>query len=159
MGSVKKTLNNGRDRKATGGFSQVTTEMQRSAAFRSLSNSGIRLLLWCLWKNFAAATSRDSNTGNPKFRMTNAEARSELGMGSAMFSRAKDELASKGFLVWARRGGLKGSNGVASEFSLSGDWKKWIPPAKPKRKPPKKTAKAISVDCSSDTTEKTIAYG
>lgn len=155
----KKTLNNGRDRKPPGGFTQITIEMQRSEAFRSLSPAGIRLLLWCLWKNYAAAINRDSNTGTPRFRLTNAEALSELGMGSATFTRAKNELAAKGFLVWARRGGLKGSNGVASEYSLSGDWKTWTHPDRPKRGLPQKTVGAISFVCSSDTTEKTIAYG
>ena len=139
--SRKHLLKNVRDLKAHEGFSRITTEMQRSAAFRSLSPAGIRLLLWCIWKNFSAATSRDGNTGNPRFRITNAEALSELSMGSATFSRAKDDLASKGFLVWAKRGGLMGSNGVASEYSLSGCWKQWAPPDKPKRRPPLKSAR------------------
>jgi hypothetical protein len=104
----------------------VPDAMQKSEAFQSLSAPAIRLLLRCLFKNYGAATNRSrGTTGKPTFRLTNAEAKEHLRMSSDKFSRAKDELARKGFLEWFVRGGMRGCNGVASEFMLSGEWKGW----------------------------------
>ena len=105
-----------------GGFSRVSTEMQKSEAFQSLSGKALRVLLYALFLNYNSATQ---GAGQPVFKFTNAMARDILGMHQATFSRAKDELGEKGFIKWERRGGLKGVNGVPSEFSLSGDWKRW----------------------------------
>lgn len=64
----------------------------------------------------------------PSFKCTNAEAKSELGIGAQTFTNAKAELERKGFLTFIVRGGLKGCNGVASRFALSNEWKQWIAP-------------------------------
>lgn len=142
----RKPLRNGRDQKATEGFSRITTAMQKSAAFRSLSASALRLLLWATWKQYNATDNRSrGETGNPRFKITNAEAAKELGMGSATFSRAKDELAEKGFLVWAKRGGLQGCNGVASEYMLASEWKEWTPFLQTKRAPPRRSRARATV--------------
>jgi hypothetical protein len=135
-----ETLKNGRDRLKIGeGFSRITTDMQRSEAFQSLSASAVRVLLWSLWLNYNTATTRsEGKTEKPRFKFTNAEASEKLSMGSAKFSRAKEELSEKGFLSWVKRGGLKGCNGVCSEYMLSGDWKTWKPTTKNKRAPPRK---------------------
>jgi hypothetical protein len=109
-------------------FSRITNSMQESEAFRSLSAPAIRVLLRCLFKNYGAATNRsDGATGRPVFKLTNSEARDHLGMNADTFSRAKNELARKGFLEWVVRGGLRGCNGHASQFALSGAWKHWTP--------------------------------
>ncbi len=123
----KKILPNGRDKGKKGALSQIKTEMQKSAAFKSLTASAIRVLLYSLFLNYYAATR---STGRPVFKFTNKTAREALGMNQQTFSRAKQELADKGFLEWVKRGGLKGCNGIASEFALSGDWKEWQPPMK-----------------------------
>jgi len=117
----------GRNKKQVGGFSRVAIEMQNSPAFQSLSSSALRVFLWALILNFKKATSAGAS-GKPKFKFTNAEAKSKLGMNSTTFSRSKEELNKKGFMEWAKRGGLKGCNGVASLYSLSGDWTDWSPP-------------------------------
>jgi len=135
-----KVGSNGRGQRSPGAFSRVTTDMQRSAAFLSLSAPAIRLLLWALWKQYHAATNRTGEIGNPRFRITNAEAAKELNMGSSTFSRAKEDLAEKGFLAWAVRGGLKGCNGVASEFTLVNEWREWQPQTQQKRPPPRRKA-------------------
>lgn len=135
----RKPFKNGRDLRAPEGFSRITTDMQESAAFRSLSASAMRVLLWATWKQYNAATNRGKGeAGNPRFKITNTEAANKLDMGSATFSRAKDELAEKGFLTWAKRGGLQGCNGVASEFTLASGWKDWTPPPKTRRPPPRR---------------------
>ena len=105
-----------------GSFSRVSTDMQSSEAFRSLSAKALRVLLHALFLNYNAASTA---TGHPIFKFTNATAKEKLGMHQATFSRAKQELADAGFIRWERRGGLKGANGVPSEFALSGDWKRW----------------------------------
>lgn len=116
-----------------GGFSRVTTDMQTSAAFKSLTASALRVLLWCIWKNYKSATASRLPHGPPTFKLTNREARSELDLTAETFSRAKKELEQKGFLEWVTHGGLLGCNGVASEYRLSGRWKQWEPPPKKKR--------------------------
>lgn len=114
-----------------GGFSRVTTEMQLSPAYLSLTASAHRLLVWCLFLNYSKATQqRKIDASKPNFRLTNAEARSKLGLNQTTFTRAKNELEEKGFLVWVVRGGLKGVNGVASVFALSNDWRRWEPAKK-----------------------------
>ena len=140
-----KPLKNGRSI-CGDGFSRVSTEMQNSAAFRSLSKSALRVLIWGIWKQYNAATNRGKgDSGNPRFRLTNAEAKTKLGMGSSTFSNAKAELIEKGFWTCPRRGGLKGCNGVASEFELSSDWRQWQQPISKKRAPPlRKKAAAVN---------------
>jgi len=109
-------------------FSRVPNAMQESPAFHSLKAPAIRVLLWCLFKNYNSITNRSrGETGKPTFKLTNREAMEKLGMNADKFSRAKNELESKGFIDWVIRGGLKGSNGVASQFALSGRWKEWTP--------------------------------
>ncbi|GLI37755.1 hypothetical protein GHYDROH2_12560 [Geobacter hydrogenophilus] len=66
----------------------------------------------------------------PSFKCTNAEAKSELEMGAQTFTNAKAELERKGFITIIKRGGLKGCNGVASQFAMSGEWKQWTPPTR-----------------------------
>lgn len=143
MVTKRKSLKNGRDLKVGEGFSRITTEMQKSPAFRSLTTSALRVLLWGLWKHYNAATNRcKGDAGGPRFRLTNAEALEKLEMGSATFSRAKAELIEKGFWAYAKRGGLKGCNGIASEFELSGDWKRWQRPERATRAPPPRKRRA-----------------
>jgi hypothetical protein len=125
----KKTDATGRDKKPWRKFSQVDYDMQKSAAFKSLSASAIRVLLWALVENYQAVT-REGATGKPQFKLTNLDAQKEYGLNSATFSRAKNELHEKGFLEWAMRGGLKGVNGVCSTYRLSGKWKDWTSPPK-----------------------------
>lgn len=124
-----KVLSNGRNKYPKGGLSQISTEMQESFAFQSLTASAIRVLLYAIFFNFCAV-SKTKATGNPVFKFTCTTAEKKLEMNRQTFSRAKNELDAKGFLIWVKRGGLKGCNGEASEFSLSGNWKKWIPPEK-----------------------------
>lgn len=115
-------------RKMGEAFSLITNEMQESKAFQSLTASAIRVLLRCLYRNYNSVTNRSrGETGKPVFKFTNREALEKLGMSADKFSRAKDELEKKGFIEWVVRGGLKGSNGVASQFALSGRWKEWKP--------------------------------
>lgn len=105
-----------------GGFSRVTTDMQQSEAFRSLSAKALRVLLYALYLNYNSASK---TTGHPVFKFTNAMAKDVLGMHPSTFTKAKQELGETGFIRWERRGGLKGVNGVPSEFTLSGDWRRW----------------------------------
>lgn len=125
--ATKKLLRNGRNKGERGAMSQVKIEMQESAAFRSLAGSSLRVLLYSIFLNYFAASRC---TGKPVFKFTNKTAKEKLNMNQQTFSRAKQELAEKGFIKWVRRGGLKGCNGIASEFALSGDWKSWKPPTK-----------------------------
>ena len=115
--ATAKLHRNGRDKKAAGGLSQIKTDMQKSAAFKSLTASAIRVLLYGFFLSYYAATR---STGRPVFKFTNKTARETLGMNQQTFTRAKQELADKGFLEGVKRGGLKGCNGIASEFALSG---------------------------------------
>jgi hypothetical protein len=133
----------GRSAKKVGGFSPVPTDMQKSPAFHSLTGSAVRVLLWCIFKNYKSATASDTESTRPTFKLTNREAKQELGMHAQTFSRAKKELADKGFIKWVKHGGLKGCNGVASEFCLSGGYKTWVEPPKQKRIPPKGYGKNI----------------
>ena len=111
------------------GHAQIYAEMMKSPAFKSLSAGALRVLLWCVFLNFKAASKRVKGaTGRPVFTFTNADALTALGMPPPTFSRAKSELAEKGFLRWHLRGGLKGVNGVPSEYALSGAWKEWTAP-------------------------------
>jgi hypothetical protein len=123
----ERLLTNGRNKGKKGALSQIKTDMQKSAAFKSLTASAIRVLLYGIFLNYYAASR---STGRPVFKFTNKTAREALGMNQQTFSRAKQELADKGFLEWVKRGGLKGCNGIASEFALSGDWKEWQRPMK-----------------------------
>lgn len=113
-------------------FSMVMMDMQNSPAFWSLAPSSIRLLIYLQWKNsFTVATRDDREAGmRPAFKCTNAEAKAELGMGAQTFTNAKAELERKGFITVIKRGGLKGCNGVASRFALSGEWKQWTSPTR-----------------------------
>lgn len=121
MGS-SKLYKNGRDKGKKGALSQIKVEMQESEAFQSLSASAIRVLLYAIFLNYFAASRTN---GRPVFKFTNKTAKEKLGMSSQTYSRAKQELADKGFWEWVRRGGMKGCNGVASEFALTGNWKTW----------------------------------
>ena len=118
--SSKRLLPNGRDKKRKGALSQITIEMQESAAFKSLPASSIRVLLYAIFLNYKAATH---DTGKPVFKFTNRTAKEKLGMNQQTFTRAKQDLSNKGFWKWVKRGGLKGCNGTASEFTLLSDWK------------------------------------
>jgi len=117
----------GRSTGAVGSFSRVDLDMQKSAAFQSLTASALRILIWALFRNYNANKADGSR---PKFTMTNADAKRHCCMNPSTFTRAKEELSEKGFLEWAQRGGLKGVNGVCSTYMLSGEWKKWAPPPK-----------------------------
>lgn len=137
-----KTLKNGRSSHKSEAFSRATIEMQQSPAFQSLAASSLRVLLWAIYKNYRSASAgNEGSLGRPKFKLTNSEARRELGMNQTTYTRAKNELFQKGFIVWVSRGGLKGANGIASEFALSGDYKNWIRPPKKTNNPfkPRKT--------------------
>lgn len=123
----------GRSKKPVGGFSRITTDMQRTVAFQSLTGSALRVLMWACFRNFNAATNTTASE-KPKFKFTNAEAKSKLGMNSSTFSRAKNELNEKGFIDWAKRGGLKGVNGAPSLYCLSGKYKDWTPAPKTENK-------------------------
>lgn len=123
--SKTKTLQNGRSSSGRG-FASVPIEMVESPAFLSLRGGAIRVLLCCLFKNYKATTSRHkADQGKPSFKFTYAEAKTVLGMSPKTFDKAKDEVLQKGFIECRRRGGLKGVNGVASEYCLSGKWKEW----------------------------------
>jgi hypothetical protein len=119
----------GRSTGNVGGFSRVSTDIQKSPAFQSLTASAMRVLLWAINKNYQTGTKSDT-VGKPIFKLTNAEAKNDYGLNSTTFTNAKNHLEEKGFLEWVTRGGLKGSNGVCSTFCLSGEWKKWTPPPK-----------------------------
>lgn len=119
----------GRSTKKVGAFSRIDAEMQKAPAYRSLTASALRVFSWAMILNFKTATAAGAS-GKPKFKFTNAEAKSKLDMNSTTFSRAKEELNEKGFMKWVERGGLKGCNGVPSLYSLSSEWKDWVPPPK-----------------------------
>ena len=128
-------MGRGRNRKRAispkGGFSRVDLDMQGSPAYRSLTATGLRLLIFCQFLNYNTATSRpDVDTSKPTFQLTNKTALARLGLSAPTFTRAKNELAEKGFLKWEKRGGLGGDNGIASEYSLSNEWRHWEPPRK-----------------------------
>ncbi len=141
-----KLLKNGRTAYRAGGFSRIPTDMQQSLAYRSLTASALKVLIWSLFKAYKAG-SLEKTSCSPTFKFTNAEAKDVLGMNQTTFSRAKQELANKGFLDWVTRGGLKGVNGVASEFSLSGRWKTFdstlLPVREKKALPPGKNLKSV----------------
>ena len=124
-----KLLRNGRDKGKKGAMSQITTEMQESVAFATLNASSIRVLLFAIFLNYYAASR---STGRPVFKFTNKTAKERLGMNQQTFTRAKKELAEKGFWKWVKRGGMKGCNGTASEFTLLSEWKTWEPIKKQK---------------------------
>lgn len=126
---------NGRSVSKGPGFSRVPVEMQGTLAFQNLTASALRVLLYCLRLSYGAATDPKrpkGSTERPTFPFTNQMARDILDMSPQTFSRAKKELAEKGFIEWAVRGGLRGCNGVASRFSLSSRYRDWTPPAKPR---------------------------
>lgn len=136
MAKKIKSLPNGRSVSKGPGFSRVPVEMQEASAFQSLTASALRVLLYCLRLSYGAATDPKrpkGSTAKPTFALTNKMARDILGMSPQTFSRAKKELAEKGFIEWAVRGGLQGCNGVASRFSLSSRYMDWTPPAKPRK--------------------------
>ena len=127
--AYKKLHPNGRDKGKKGSMSQITTEMQESVAFATLNASSIRVLLFAIFLNYYAATR---STGRPVFKFTNKTAKERLYMNQQTFTRAKQELADKGFWKWVKRGGLGWENGIASEFTLLGEWKAWTPTPKQK---------------------------
>ena len=127
--AYKKLHPNGRDKGKKGAMSQITTEMQESVAFATLNASSIRVLLFAIFLNYYAASR---STGRPVFKFTNKTAKERLGMNQQTFTRAKKELAEKGFWKWVKRGGMKGCNGTASEFTLLSEWKTWQPIKKQK---------------------------
>ena len=131
-----KPLKNGRSASSGPGFASVPVEMMATAAFQSLAASSIRVLLYCLRLNYGATTyvaRKKGPTGKPTFKLTNQMARELLNMSPQTFTTAKNELAEKGFIEWAVRGGLMGCNGIASQFALSSQYKDWTPPAKPRK--------------------------
>jgi hypothetical protein len=97
----------GRSTKNVGGFSRLATEMQMSPIYHSLTASALRVLHWAIFLNYNSSSIAGAS-GKPKFKLTNSEAKAKLDMNSTTFSRAKKELSEKGFMVWAKRGGLKG---------------------------------------------------
>lgn len=123
----------GRSKYPVGGFSRITTDMQRTVAFQSLTGSALRVLIWADFRNYNAITNTAASK-KPTFKFTNTEAKSKLGMNSSTFSRAKDELCKKGFIDWVKRGGLNGCNGAPSLYCLSGKYKDWTPPPKTENK-------------------------
>ena len=125
----KKLHPNGRDKGKKGAMSQITTEMQESVAFATLNASSIRVLLFAIFLNYYAASR---TTGRPVFKFTNKTAKERLYMNQQTFTRAKKELVEKGFWKWVKRGGMKGCNGTASEFTLLSEWKTWQPIKKQK---------------------------
>ena len=98
-------------------------EMQESEAFKSLTKSAIRVLLYAHFFEYYAATKTDGRS----FKFTTGTARDKLGMTPQTFNNCKNELAEKGFLRWVQRGGLRGCNGKPSRFVLTDDWKTWKP--------------------------------
>lgn len=120
----KKALKGGKN-----GFSRATTEMQQSPAFHSLTANALRLLLWCDFKNYNASTNKRVMDATKRiFKLTYIEAEEHLGVTKPTFSRTKAELIEKGFLECTVKGGLRGVNGVASEYAMSNKWRKWEPP-------------------------------
>ena len=115
--AYKKLHPNGRDKGKKGAMSQVPTEMQESAAFATLNASSIRVLLFAIFLNYYAATR---TTGRPVFKFTNKTAKDKLGMNQQTFTRAKRELADKGFWKWVKRGGLGG--GATGQLQSSHCW-------------------------------------
>lgn len=110
------------------GFSRTDTEMQQSPAFHSLTANALRFLLLCEFKNFKAATQkRVMDQSKRVFKITYLEAQEFLGLSRPTIRRAKEEVIQKGFLECITQGGLRGVNGVASEYALSNKWRKWKP--------------------------------
>jgi len=116
-----KLLPNGRDKKKKGSLAQISIEMLESEAFRSLPASAMRVLILSLFFNYCATNT----SGRPVFKFTNRTAKEHLDMNQQTYSAAKRKLVEIGFWVYVKRGGLKGCNGIASEFALSRDWKAW----------------------------------
>lgn len=108
-------------------FVAIPYPMARSAAWRSLSGSAIKV--------WVELRSRYNGGNNGKLTLSLDEAARLLGLGKATVSRALDELTAKGFIELRVRGHWYGRK--ATEYSVtdrscqgvhaSNAWRTWSP--------------------------------
>lgn len=111
-------------------FILLEKEMHKSPAFRSLTRSGLMILLE--FRNLCIIKSKSVNKvnvryieNNGKLRLTFEEAEM-LGYSTATFARALQELMDRGFLSIAHQG--SGLHRDPNLYNLDDRWKKWGTP-------------------------------
>ncbi len=111
-----------------GQFVAIPYPMARSAAFRSLSGSALKV--------WVELRSRFNGMNNGDLSVSMDEASRLLGIGKATVKRAFEELEAKGFIKMTKKGswyGRMATNWAVTDRSLKGerptnDWKNWRPP-------------------------------
>lgn len=120
-------------------FILLDKDMHRSPAFRSLTRSGLLVLLE--FRNLCIIKSKSADKvnvryieNNGKLRLTFEEA-DALGFSRASFARAIQELMDSGFLSIAYQG--SGLHRDPNLYNLDDRWRKWgTPDFQPIQRPP-----------------------
>ena len=123
-----KTRSNGRGPSFDNCQAKINAYLIQHPAFQSLNASAIRVLLMAIVKHENAKYNmrRDGN-GRYVWTFTYADGKKYCGLSNSSISKALLVLEELGFLQVTIRGGLKGANGVMSQYTLSEDWKSWTP--------------------------------
>ncbi len=123
---------NRKGRNDTEQYVPISYPMAKSAAFRSLSGSAIKVWI--------ELRSRFNGRNNGDLSLSMDEGSRLLGIGKATVKRGFDELEAKGFNNMTKKGswyGRMATTWAVTDRSLKGerptnDWKNWRPP-KPKK--------------------------
>jgi hypothetical protein len=113
-----------------GGYISLHFPMLDHAAFRALSEAGIRVLLHCYRKAYGPDRYRKI------FKFTYPEAKNKLGISDSTFRRAMKQLHDVGFIDYYSPGGLRCENDPFREdkkkdpkgYQLSLRWKRYGTP-------------------------------
>ncbi len=100
-------------------FVAVTWKMLNSAAFKELSPSASKILIYFIGKPKIIITSYEFYTTS--FNFTYREAQT-LGFSPSTYFRCIEELVSKGFIDPVWKGGLRGDGKSANKFKNSQRW-------------------------------------
>ncbi|KAF0218567.1 MAG: hypothetical protein FD174_2867 [Geobacteraceae bacterium] len=104
------------------GFAMLPMEVINSPAYRDLLPSAAKCLPLFIFKFSNAVQSIGSNL----MAFTYAEAQ-RLGLSKKGFSHAIKDLEAKGFIDIVEHGGLRGTHGTSSKYTLSSRFKDYTP--------------------------------
>lgn len=114
-----------------GQYAPFPYALLKSAAWRSLSGSAVKL--------FLELHTRFNGSNNGNLRLSYAEAAEALGMGKATVQRAFQDLQEKGFVVLTQEGNwyhrqahqwritIKPVQRVKGKEAATNDWRRWRP--------------------------------
>jgi len=104
-----------------------------SPAFQGLTSSSKSILFMCILENERIAYSQKEQrtpAGKPYFKWSAEDSIVHLNISGRNHFKSITQLKDVGFLELHKSGGLKGCNGTANYFVLSGLWWRWTPKSK-----------------------------